>query len=86
MTRDEIKAIFAIINDSSQKIRDQLVALVYAMENATDITDIPVLPITEEQFSQMWTEALGRMPEGKATITQAQHLLYAIETHYGIKR
>ncbi len=81
MTHKELEAIFQATHGAAKTINNALAALAYTMEHLPKPQ-----PITDEEFQHMWSNALGRMLEGSATIVQARHLLTLIEAHYGIQR
>lgn len=83
MNTKEIAAILQATQGASKTIQNALTAMLYEIEHVRK--DAPI-PITDEALNVMWTQALGRMIEGHATIVQAKHLLTLIEDYYGIKR
>ncbi len=83
MTTDEMKAILAALENADKKAHAAITAALYEIAH---IVKHPKPPISDEEFQHMWTNALGRMTEGNATIVQAKHLLTLIETYYGIQR
>jgi hypothetical protein len=81
MTTQEIAVILAALERADKKAHEAITAALYEI---THIVKNPKPPISDEAFDIMWTEALGRMPDGMAGRIQAMHFLKAVETYYGI--